>query len=131
LDIDVVVHHPRGEWRFRGDFCRFDQLEQLANWFEAVAAGQKPALCLVGGFMYPALVFHVQGGQFNPNEYDEAFSPATEHLFRVTLGGWPRPDWSPWTVSRDEIAFMDFPMDASNLQRAAIKLREQLRICTH
>jgi hypothetical protein len=127
LDVDVVVHHLRGEWRFRGDYCRLDSLEELADWFDGVAAGRKPEMRLVGGFMYPVFVFHVQGGNFNPNEYMEEFSPPSEHVFRVTLGGWPRPDWSPWTGSRDESAFMDFPIKGSNLRAVAAELREQLR----
>jgi hypothetical protein len=69
LDVDVVVQHLRGKWQFRGDFCRIDSFEELANCFDAVAAGHKPEMCLVGGFMYPVLVFHVLGGNFNPNEY--------------------------------------------------------------
>jgi hypothetical protein len=127
LDVDVVVQHLRGEWRFRGDFCRIDSLEKLANWFDAVATGQKPEMCLVGGFMYPVFVFHVRGGHFNPNEYTEGFSPTSDQVFRVTLGGWPRPDWSLWTGSRDNSAFMDFPIEESNLRAAAAELREQLR----
>jgi hypothetical protein len=127
LDVDVVVQLRLGEWRFRGDFCPIDSLEKLANWFDAVAAGLNPEMCIVGGFMYPALVFHVRDGSFNPNEYAEDFSPPSEHLFRVTLGGWPRPSWSPWTGSRDESAFMDFPIPGSNLRAAAAELREHLR----
>ena len=127
VNVDVLVQHRLGEWRFRGDFCRIGSIEKLADWFDALGEGRKPDMLLIGGFMYPAFVFHVDGGGFNPNEYMEDYSPKSEGVFRVTLGGWPRPIWSPWSATRDESAFLNFPIVESNLRGEATELREQLR----
>jgi hypothetical protein len=117
----VLQHRVGGDWQFRGQYCTIPQLLSLAAWLDAVAAGEKPEMCMVGGFLNHELVFHVQGGSFNPNCYEEHFSPLTPVVFRVTFGGNSRPPWCA-----DKRGFMDFPIVASELRAIALEFRQQI-----
>ena len=123
VNVDGKVRHDRGDWQFHGRFCRISHLWCLADWLDAVAEGEKPKMCLIGGFLCHDLVFQVYGGSYNPNEYEEEFSPLTPGIFRMTFGGNTHPPWSS-----NEWGYMDFPIAGSDLRAMAAELREQLRI---
>lgn len=121
LNVDGEVWHRRGDWLFRGQFCTIQQLSSLASWLDAVAAGEQPEICYVGGFICHELLFHVQGGG-HFTDYEETFAPPTSDVFRLTFGGSTRPPWCG-----NEWGSMDFPIEESDLRAMATEVREQLR----
>jgi hypothetical protein len=125
INVDGVVRHRRGDWSFRARYCTAEHLATLADWFDAVAAGRTPEMCIVGGFLCHELVFHVRGGSYY-TYYEETFSPLSTDVYRVTFGGDTRP---PWIDERcgEGWGFMDFPIDAPAMRATAAELREQLR----
>ena len=87
LNVDGTVRHPRGAWRFRAKFCRRDHLLALADWFDAVAAGQVPVVASVGGFTGHELAFAVAGSGLRPEwGHDPVMPPAAPGVLRVTFG---------------------------------------------
>lgn len=113
--VDGTVRHTLGVWSFRASYCVLAHLSALADWFDAVAAGETPEMCYVGGFMCHEFLFQVRGGSYY-TYYEENFAPPTPDLFRVMFGQRP-----PWCVSG--WGYMDFPIEGSDLRAMAAELR--------
>lgn len=123
LNVDGIVRHPRGNWSFRGKFCSISDLAALADWLDAVAAGQKPAVASVGGFMSAALSFAVSGSErLLVWGHDPVVVPPSPGVLRVTFGDTTHPPWDYL-----EWVSMDFALTELDLRAMAADLRERLR----
>jgi hypothetical protein len=108
LMIEGDVRHPRGSWSFREPCLLIEEATQLADWLEALKAGQR-----VG----PSCGF------FEPNLSFEVLPPGDVRLLRVLFAAESRPVWWPCHVE----AFVEFAITELDLARAANEWREQLR----
>ncbi len=121
LHVDGAVRDQRGDWQFRAKFCSIDHLAALADWFDAVAAGETPDGVTVGGFICHALAFAVYGSPL-VSGIEPEFLPPRASLLRVTFGCDTQPPWYnlQWVS-------MDFALADLDLRAMAAELRGQLR----
>ena len=113
LLIRIHVVHPRGEWTTVDPCLLTDELEDLANWFGAIAEGK--AADVEQNFTEPNLMFRLR-------ETPEGRS------LRVYFELESRPSWAESRVSPEEDLFLDFPLGELDLARAAEELRGELAL---
>ncbi len=109
--IRIRVAHFRGEWTTVDPCLLTDEVEDLANWFDAIAQGK--GVEKEQNFTEPNLMFRLR-------ETPEGRS------LRVYFELESRPSWAESRVSPEEDLFLEFPLADLDLARAAEELRGEL-----
>jgi hypothetical protein len=107
LIVEGAIRHPRGGWQFRDPSLLTYEVARLADWLEAVAAGNESRPWC--GFIEPNLSFDVTG-------------EGASRVLRLSFGCEALP---PWAVSGEEVA-VEFPVTGLDLVGAVASLRGQL-----
>ena len=108
LDIRIDVRHPDGDWSAVDPALLTYEVQKIADWFRALAAGGRDERSI--DFLEPCLEFHVES-----NDASE--------VLRVKLAYEFRP---PWSTDFDDKFELTFPLAKLNLVKAAEDLESEL-----
>ena len=108
LNVRIDVQHPDGDWSALDPALLTYEVQELADWFRALAVGQRAEQSI--SFLEPCLEFHV------------AFSESFSELLKLKLTHGFSP---PWSKGFDEFELI-FPLATLNLVQAAEDLESQL-----
>lgn len=113
LRIWIHVIHPKGEWSSIDASLLTKEVEDLANWFDAIANGHK--VKAVQDFTEPHLYFRLINIEVK------------QPLLRIYFESASRPRWAWSEIVPAKDLFIEFPLSELNLVQAAEELRQEYK----
>lgn len=109
LNIRIDVRHPDGDWTAVDPALLTYEVQEIADWFRHLAAGQRDELSI--GFLEPCLEFNVEMNE----DSSEVLKVKLAHEFSP-----------PTSTDFDDEFEMSFPLAKLNLIKAAEDLEREL-----
>lgn len=111
LNIRIDVQHPEGDWKAVDPALLTYEVQELADWFRDLAAGQRDKRS--AEFLEPCLELHVESHE------------DSSEVLKVKLAYNFRP---PWSTSWEDEFELTFPLAKINLVKTAEALERELAL---